>query len=199
MKNLPNRITVSRVLLVFLFVLFANVDDQNKINLFPVSEQMTQICHVIAYLVAILAGFTDLLDGYLARRFHLESDFGRLMDPLADKIFILATFVMMADYRLMPAWIVIVILAREFMVTGLRMLATSKGVVIPADKWGKLKTFLQMFALLIGGAAWIGLFDLKIPVIWWMWYALLLIVTAVTILSGAGYFCKHKHLYADAA
>lgn len=198
MKNLPNSLTVSRVVLVFVFVIFANFNTDNKI--IHVSENMSQILHAIAYVIAIVAGVTDLLDGYLARKFKLESDFGRLMDPLADKIFVLATFVMMADYRLMPAWIVIVILTREFMVTGLRMLATSKGIVISADKWGKLKTALQMFALAVGGAGWVCRFNLQTADsawIWGSWYALLLIVTGVTIFSGIGYYVKHKNLFVD--
>ena len=160
MKNLPNRITLSRILLIFVFVALANIRSDSVGFFIPtVSPESAQVCHIIAYIVAILAAFTDMLDGYLARRFHLESDFGRLVDPLADKIFVVGTFVMMAEYKLMPGWIIIVVLTREFMVTGLRMLATHKGVVISADKWGKLKTILQMISLLIGGAAWVQMFD----------------------------------------
>ena len=198
MKNLPNRITVSRILLVFVFVALANIRSDSIGFFIPtVKPEVGQICHVIAYIVAILAAFTDMLDGYLARRYHLESDFGRLIDPLADKIFVVGTFVMMAEYKLMPGWIIIVVLTREFMVTGLRMLATHKGVVISADKWGKLKTILQMIALLIGGAAWIGVFNIHQKAVWIGWYVLLLIMTLVTILSGLGYFVKNKQLYME--
>ena len=201
MKNLPNQITVSRVVLISIFVFFANLNTDNKI--LSLSEQTVFYSHLLAYIIAIVAGLTDLLDGYLARRLKAESDFGRLMDPLADKIFILATFIMMADYNLMPAWIVIVILTREFMVTGLRMLASSKGVIISADKWGKCKTALQMTALAIGGFAWVTLstsnpIELKAndnPWIWGSWYTLLLIVTAVTIYSGVGYYVKNKNIF----
>lgn len=198
MKNLPNSITVSRVILVFFFVIFANVNHENKIKLFHITEDMTYACHIIAIVIALIAGLSDLLDGYLARRFKVESDFGRLMDPLADKIFILATYVMMVEYHLMPAWIVIVILSREFMVTGLRLLASSKGLILAADKWGKIKTSLQMFTLAVGGAAWINLFNLEAPKIWGAWYILLLIVTAVTIFSGFSYFYKNKKLFMEA-
>ncbi len=198
MKNLPNRITISRILLIFIFVALANIRSDSIGFFIPtVSDDVSQICHVIAYIVAILAAFTDMLDGYLARRFHLESDFGRLIDPLADKIFVVGTFVMMAEYKLMPGWIIIVVLTREFMVTGLRMLATHKGVVISADKWGKLKTILQMISLLIGGAAWIDMFDIRHETIWIVWYILLLVMTFVTILSGIGYFMKNKSLYME--
>ena len=198
LRNLPNRITLSRILLIFIFVALANIRSDSIGFFIPtVSREIEQICHVVAYVVAILAAFTDLLDGYLARRFHLESDFGRLVDPLADKIFVVGTFVMMAEYKLMPGWIIIVVLTREFMVTGLRMLATHKGVVISADKWGKLKTILQMVSLLIGGASWVGLFDIHQKTIWVTWYVLLLIMTLVTILSGIGYFLKNKSLYTE--
>lgn len=198
MKNLPNRITLSRILLIFVFVALANIRSDSIGFFIPtVSAPAEKICHVIAYIVAILAALTDMLDGFLARKYHLESDFGRLVDPLADKIFVVGTFVMMAEYKLMPGWIIIVVLTREFMVTGLRMLATHKGVVISADKWGKLKTILQMISLLIGGAAWIGLFEIHQKGIWIAWYILLLIMTLVTILSGVGYFLKNKNLYAE--
>ena len=198
MKNLPNRITLSRILLIFVFVALANIRSDSVGFFIPtVSQESAQVCHIIAYIVAILAAFTDMLDGYLARRFHLESDFGRLVDPLADKIFVVGTFVMMAEYKLMPGWIIIVVLTREFMVTGLRMLATHKGVVISADKWGKLKTILQMISLLIGGAAWVQMFDIHQKTIWVVWYILLLVMTLVTILSGIGYFLKNKHLYME--
>ena len=198
LKNLPNRITLSRILLIFIFVALANIRSDSIGFFIPtVNVESAQICHIVAYIVAILAAFTDLLDGYLARKFHLESDFGRLVDPLADKIFVVGTFVMMAEYKLMPGWIIIVVLTREFMVTGLRMLATHKGVVIAADKWGKLKTILQMISLLIGGAAWINLFDIHQKTVWIVWYVLLLIMTLVTILSGIGYFLKNKSLYTE--
>ena len=198
MKNLPNRITISRVFLIFIFVLLANVDSE-KINFLSISPQFSYACHVIAYAVAIIAGLTDLLDGYLARKFGWESDFGRLMDPLADKVFMTAMFVMLCDYRIMPGWMVIVTLSREFLVTGLRLLATNKGQVIAADSWGKFKTFFQMVVMLIGGAGWIHLFGLNLfnRYLWSAWYILLLLMTVVTIASGVGYFVRHRNLYIE--
>lgn len=124
MKNLPNQLTVSRIVLISVFVLLANID-ASKINFVYISPAVSHTCHVIAYIIAIIAGITDWFDGYLARKYKCESDFGRLMDPLADKIFIVATFVMFSDYRIIPAWIVVIVIAREFMVTGLRLLAIS--------------------------------------------------------------------------
>jgi len=189
--------------MIFFFVIFANIDSTKK-NYIPVSLNTEYYCHVIAYIIAIIAGFTDFLDGFLARKYNWVSNFGALMDPLADKIFVAATMIMLVDYRIVPAWIVIVILAREFMVTGLRLLATQKGEVISADKWGKFKTFLQMMMLLVGGAHWIKLFGLDLitgmlgPIpLWYIWYFFLMVIVYFTLSSGIGYFIKHRYLYTD--
>lgn len=197
-KNLPNQITIGRIVLIFLFLLLANFDNENT-NCIKVAESTAVICHWSAYIIAIIAGFSDFLDGYIARKYKLESDFGRLMDPLADKIFVLATFTMLVDYQLMPGWVLIIILAREFMVTGLRTLASAKGVVISADRWGKLKTFLQMITLLLGGLSWVhsGLFDIESGAWKAVWFVLLGIVTLVTVSSGLGYFIRYRKLFLD--
>ena len=194
-KNLPNQLTLSRIVLIFFFVALANID-ADKINFIEIPKYASDTCHLIAYIIAILAGITDFLDGKIARTYKCESDFGRLMDPLADKIFIVATFVMMADYRIIPAWIVVVVLSREFLVTGLRLLAVSDGVVIAADKSGKFKTAFQMFALIIGGAGWVKLFGFNIrdPFIWKIWYCIMLLVVFFTLYSGISYFVRNYKL-----
>ena len=196
MKNLPNQLTVSRIILIAVFVLLANIDT-SKINFVYISPEASHICHLTAYVIAVVAGITDWFDGYLARKYKCESDFGRLMDPLADKIFIVATFVMFSDYRIIPAWIVVIVIAREFLVTGLRLLAISDGIVISADKSGKLKTALQMFSLLIAGAGWVNLFGFDIfePTVWIAWYCLMLLVMFVTLYSGVSYFVKNFKLF----
>ena len=196
MKHLPNALTVSRIILIFCFVVLANFDNANE-TCIRVGTDTAYVCHAIALIVAFLAGITDLLDGYLARKYHVESDFGRLMDPLADKIFILATFVMMLDYGMIPGWVLIVILTREFMVTGLRTLASAKGVIISADRWGKMKTATQMFTLAFGGAAWIHLFglDLGASPVSVVWKCLQLAVVLITVGSGLQYFVKYRSLF----
>ena len=198
MKHLPNALTISRIILIFCFVVLANFDTANP-TCVKVGEHTAYVCHVIALIVAFLAGITDLLDGYLARKYHVESDFGRLMDPLADKIFILATFVMMLDYGMIPGWVLIVILTREFMVTGLRTLASSKGVIISADRWGKMKTATQMFTLAFGGAAWIHLFglDLGVSPVTIIWKCLQGAVVLITVGSGLQYFIRYRSLFSD--
>lgn len=198
MKHVPNILTISRIILIFCFVLLANFDASNP-TCIKVSEGCAYTCHVIALIVAFIAGITDLLDGYLARKYNVVSDFGRLMDPLADKIFIVATFVTVLDYCMMPGWILIVILTREFMVTGLRTMATSKGVIISADKWGKLKTATQMATLAVGGAGWIQLggFDLFSGWGHALWYVMLYLVAIITVGSGLGYFIRYRSTYLD--
>lgn len=219
MKNIPNQLTISRIVLIFVFVLLANFDSTNP-TCIQVAPETAQVCHVVALIIAFIAGITDLLDGYLARKYHWESDFGRLMDPLADKIFMVATFCMLLDYDMIPGWILILILAREFMVTGLRTLATAKGVIIAADGWGKLKTALQMFTLACAGLSWVHVssaFDKFVPETgfwsflrpmaefsvtqgWFVpvWNGLLYFITFVTVFSGLGYFIKHRKLYMGA-
>ena len=194
-KSLPNLLTVSRIVMIFFFVVLANIDAE-KINFVEIPKTVSETCHLIAYIIAILAGLTDFFDGRIARKYKCESDFGRLMDPLADKIFIAATYIMMVDYRIVPAWIVVVVLAREFLVTGLRLLAIGDGVAIAPDKSGKFKTAFQMFALLIGGAGWVSLwgFDIYEPAVWKVWYAVLLLVAFSTVYSGVSYFVKNYKL-----
>lgn len=194
-KNLPNRLTVSRIVMIFIFVVFANIS-ADKINFVKIPPEVSDTCHMIAFIIAVLAGLTDFLDGKIARRYKCESDFGRLMDPVADKIFIAAVFIMLSDYRIIPAWIVVVVLSREFLVTGLRLIAISDGVVISADKSGKFKTAFQMITLLVGGIGWVRLFGFNIfePTVWKIWYCLLLAVTLFTVYSGVSYFVKNFKL-----
>ena len=200
MKNIPNILTVSRIVLVLVFVLMATLADPSY---FGKSISQMYLLRWIAYIMVIIAGLTDLLDGYLARKFNIVSDFGALMDPLADKIFVTGTMLMAVEYRLMPAWIAVAVLCREFMVTGLRTLAAKKQVVISADRWGKLKTALQMIMLAIAGFAWVmdgGVSYLQNAQwwgirLWYVWLTYLWSIVLVTVLSGVGYFVKYRHLF----
>ena len=200
MKNLPNILTVSRIVLVLIFVVMATLAEPSY---FDRSQELMYQIRWAAYILVILAGLTDLLDGYLARKFNIVSDFGALMDPLADKIFVTGTMLVAIEFRLMPAFIAVLVLCREFMVTGLRTLAAKKQVVISADRWGKIKTALQMAMLAIAGFAWVMdggvayLHDAKWFGIrlWFIWLAYLWSIVLVTVLSGVGYFVKYRHLY----
>ena len=197
-KNLPNVLTMSRIFAVLVFVVIASVAHTDAIA----DSRTVLILRFIAVVLALLAGLTDLLDGYLARRYHWISDFGALMDPLADKIFVTGTMLMAVEYRIIPAWIAIAVLFREFMVTGLRTLAAKKQIVIAADRWGKLKTALQMTMLGIAGIAWAldgGTEYLRTAKwfgirIWYVWLAFMIGIVLVTLLSGLGYFLRFRKL-----
>ena len=194
--NIPNQITMARIIMVFIFLGLANI---NPNSLF--SETFARNSHIAAYVIAILAGLTDLVDGWIARKFNMITDFGKLMDPLADKIFIVATFLMCVEQNLMPAWIAVIVISREFLVTGLRTLAVQHGEVIAADRWGKLKTLSQMLMLLIAGAEWNSFIFMRTTMLWntiplWvLWNVFLWAIVLVTLLSGFGYFYRHRHLY----
>ena len=198
MKNVPNILTVSRIFAVLIFVVLATFAEKDNM-----SAQAVFGVRLAAYILAILAGLTDLLDGYIARRYNFVSDFGALMDPLADKIFVTGTMLMAVEYRLMPAWIAVAVLCREFMVTGLRTLAAKKQVVISADRWGKLKTALQMTMLGLAGIAWAidGGRDYLHSAswagirIWYIWLAFMTGIVLVTIFSGLGYFIRYRKLF----
>ena len=190
--NLPNALTLARILLIFVFIILAaNADGVAK------DFNSAQILRIIAYVIALVAAFTDLADGYFARKWNQVTDFGKLMDPLADKIFVAGIMLMMVQYELLPAWVAVVIISREFLVTGLRMLALQKQTVIAADIWGKIKTVLQMLMMGVGGLAWIGLFDINAGTLFGIsiWTICLYFISAITIWSGLGYFLKYKKLY----
>ena len=199
MKNIPNILTVSRIIAITIFVVLATLADYQYFR----DRDSVTILRLIAYVLAILAGVTDLMDGYIARRYNAISDFGALMDPLADKIFVTGCMLMAIEYRLMPAWIAIAVLCREFMVTGLRTLAAKKQVVISADRWGKLKTASQMVMLGISGAAWVidgGTEYLRSAKwfgvrIWYVWIGYLVAIVLVTTLSGLNYFIRYRKLF----
>ncbi|MCP4714753.1 MAG: CDP-diacylglycerol--glycerol-3-phosphate 3-phosphatidyltransferase [Deltaproteobacteria bacterium] len=184
--NLPNKITMARIVMILFFLIMCNIDHR-----LPASIQQTW--RATGLLFAILAGFTDIVDGYIARKYNMVSDFGKLMDPLADKIFMATTFVMLVDKDILAGWVAVIVLTREFLVTGLRMLAISKGEVIAADISGKIKTSFQMAFLILGGTIWVGWLDpARITILWTcaVWSVVL-----ITVYSGVSYFVRHRYLY----
>ena len=131
--NLPNKITMIRVILIPFFVFFMLTD-------------FVPYSNVIAVAIFIVASLTDTLDGYLARKYELVSNFGKFMDPLADKLLVCSALICFVAIPSgpMPAWVVIVIMSREFIISGFRLVASDAGVVIAASYWGKIKTVVQM-------------------------------------------------------
>ena len=172
--NLPNSITFFRVVLVPVLMTFLLVD--------------VQYGDVFALVVFVLAAASDSLDGYLARRFRQTTALGAFLDPLADKLLVTAALVSLIQLRELSAWVAMVVIAREFAVTGLRMVAAVQGTVIPASKWGKAKTASQMLAIaaLIIERRWIKpqwtLGGHRV-----VWY-LVLVMLVLTVVSGVDYF-----------
>lgn len=129
--NLPNKITIIRVCMIPLFLVLYLIPS------IPYSN-------VLAGIVFILASLTDALDGHIARKYHLITNFGKFADPLADKLLVSAALICFVEYKLVPVWIIIVIISREFIISGFRLVASDNGVVIAASYWGKFKTTSQM-------------------------------------------------------
>lgn len=141
--NLPNKLTIFRIILVPIMVIIPFLGIDGKIFGIPTEW-------IIIDLIFIIASITDKLDGYLARKNNQVTTFGKFLDPLADKILVLAAMVMLVEMSKLPALIPIIVLAREFMVSGYRLIAVEKGgEVIAASKWGKLKTVTQMIAIIL--------------------------------------------------
>ena len=153
--------------------------------------------HILwAFVIFVAASLTDYIDGYIARKNNMVTDFGKFMDPLADKILVTAALVYFIPLGLAPAWVVILILAREFLVTSLRLIAAGKGIVIAADRWGKYKTATTMawiaYALLMQHF-WSG-----VPAAQALHIALMALSLGLTLLSGANYLWKNRALIAQA-
>ena len=130
--NLPNKLTTFRVILIPFFVFFM------------LAPNMTGINNYIAVAIFIVASLTDLLDGKIARKYNLVTNFGKFMDPLADKLLVCSAMICLIQTGQLAAWIVVIIIAREFIISGFRLIASDNGVVIAASYWGKVKTFVQM-------------------------------------------------------
>lgn len=185
--NIANKLTIFRIILIPVFIMF-------------------EVCHDIpnnylwGLVVFLLASFTDFLDGYLARKKNLITDFGKIMDPLADKMLIVSALIIFVDHVLVGSVSVIIIICREFLVTSIRILAASKGEVILADIWGKIKTVFQMIAVILiimyqafgesmaGDISWglrvAGNVSMDIAVI-------------LTVISGVNYLVKNRKIWLE--
>lgn len=186
--NLPNKITISRIFLipVFMVVLLGGFN-WGVVTWLDVELPVT---HLAAALIFIIAACTDWVDGYYARKFNLVTNLGKFLDPLADKLLVTAAFVALVEIGYAPAWMVIIILSREFAVTGIRLVAAAEGAVIAASQMGKLKTWIQIIAisaLLLHNIPfeWIGLPIAQIS----LWAA-----TIITLYSGWEYFIQNKEV-----
>lgn len=172
--NLPNKLTVGRMIAVPFFI----------------AAYMLQY-YLVAFVIFVLASATDWLDGYLARKWKMVSNFGKIMDPLADKILVYSAFCLMIPSQV-PGWMLIIILAREFVVSGMRTVAASEGIVIAAGKSGKLKTVLQMIAvpLLILAPAFPAAAWISMGAQGFLWASLVM-----TVYSGIEYVMQNKSVF----
>ncbi|MEX1119740.1 MAG: CDP-diacylglycerol--glycerol-3-phosphate 3-phosphatidyltransferase [Terrimicrobiaceae bacterium] len=185
--TLPNQLTLLRLALTVVFVVCLTVE--------------VPFGRTFAFLVFVLATITDYLDGVLARRLGQITDFGKLMDPLADKVLTASAFICLIPAVDFPAWAVIIIIAREFLITGLRLLAGAKGVLLPAERLGKHKTAWQMitilfYLLLLAAGDWPALFSEELQQLGWTLIgpALIGITVLLTVYSGAAYLWKSRRL-----
>ncbi len=194
--NLPNQLTVARFFLTATFVLALSLSDY------------WAFASTAALAIFVIASITDYLDGAIARRRNLVTDFGKLMDPLVDKIMMAAAFILLVP-KAFPAWVAITIISREFLITGLRLLAASKGVVLPAERLGKHKTIWQIvmvlyFLILLSlaemeranwffiGTLWADLWGIGGPIF-------ITVALVLTVYSGIGYYWRNWKLISGGA
>ncbi len=172
--NLPNKLTIARVIAVPFFIIAFIME-----------------LYLIAFIIFVLASLTDLLDGQIARKRNLVTNFGKIMDPLADKILVYSALCLFVEFGTVPSWMLIVILAREFAIAGMRTVAASEGIVIAAGMSGKIKTVLQMIAvpILILGHGFFTDFLMPIGNVV-LWASII-----ATVYSGIEYIAKNKKVF----
>ncbi len=176
--NLPNKLTILRVLMIPFFVLFMLWDITGAADKW------------IAALIFIVASLTDMLDGKIARKYNLVTNFGKFMDPLADKLLVSAAMICLVEMGRLPAWMVIVIISREFIISGFRLIASDNGVVIAASYWGKFKTVFQMAMIIVLIFDFGGFFGIVEMVL--IWISLIL-----TVVSLVDYIVKNVGVLKD--
>lgn len=191
--NIPNQLTIFRIFLTFVFMAFLYTHGV--------------MAKTLALFTFLLASLTDALDGYIAKKTNQITDFGRLMDPIADKILVLAALLAFVERGVVPAWIVVLIMFREVAVTGLRFLALSKGKVLQAETGGKHKTVWQLAAIIVillffifreGGAAKFGFWNNGVETLYKNGiFVIMLVALTLTLASGITYFVKNKGVYSN--
>ena len=182
--NLPNKLTIFRVFLILPFVLLLLGESGGWGWYRALFGGIPEYVDYIALAIFIIASLTDLIDGKIARKYGLVTNFGKFMDPLADKLLVSAAMIALVELGRIPAWIVIVIISREFIISGFRLVAADKGVVIAASYWGKFKTTFQMVMVCLMIA---DIPQLRVVTNIIMWIAL-----ALTMISLIDYLAKNK-------
>lgn len=171
--NLPNKLTLIRILSIPLFLIFLYISKG--------------VFRFLPLLIFVAAALTDAIDGHIARRDHLITSFGKFMDPLADKLLTAAAFIAFVEIGYLSSWVVVLIISREFLVSGFRTLAASKGITIAANAWGKIKTVFQMILIVVILLNHTGYFGFTGPLI----TPLTAITVLLTVTSGATYIYEN--------
>ena len=178
--NLPNKLTVMRVILIPFFVAALLYDNGSS-----------QTMRVVANVIFIVASLTDLFDGKIARKYNLVTNFGKFMDPLADKLLVCSALICLIQLGQLPAWVVIIIISREFIISGFRLVASDNGIVIAAGWWGKIKTVCQMFMVILlicdFGGSTVHIIE----------NVLIYLALALTIISLIDYLVKNKNVLSE--
>lgn len=177
--NLPNKLTILRTVMIPFFLLFLYTDWFNGYD------------KIIAAAIFIIASLTDMLDGKIARKYNLVTNFGKFMDPLADKLLVCSAMIALVDLDRIAAWIVIIIIAREFIISGFRLVASDNGVVIAASYWGKFKTTFQMLMIIL------LVLNLDFPYVSVIENVLIYIALALTVISLADYIAKNYKVFLE--
>ena len=176
--NLPNKLTLTRIILVPVFMIFVSLTSLDSI----VDGNFNATFYLLAGIVFAAASFTDYLDGHLARKWHMVTDFGKFADPLADKMLVTAALLWFVEIGQMPAWALLIVLVREFAVSGLRMIASDKGRVIAAGWSGKIKTASTMVGLCV---------MMALPVAAVLNWVVIGVIVLTTVYSGVEYFIQN--------
>ena len=179
--NLPNKLTVFRMILIPFFVVFLLAETLFGRPLIAGGDKW------VALVIFVIASLTDLLDGKIARKYNLVTDFGKLMDPLADKLLVCAALICLVELKRIPAWIVILIISREFIISGIRQVAADKGRVIAASYWGKFKTTFQMIMII--------LMIMDLPQLSLITMLVMYIALALTVISMTDYILKNRDVF----
>lgn len=173
--NTPNKLTIARIIMIPFFVAFLMYDITGNADKW------------IALTIFVIASLTDTLDGYLARKYHLVTNFGKFMDPLADKLLVCSALICFTATGQLAAWITIIIIAREFIISGFRLIAAENGIVIAANYWGKFKTVSQMIMIILLLIDLGGAFDILEQIFIWL-------SVALTIISLITYIWQNKNV-----
>ena len=177
--NLPNKLTILRTIMIPVFLIFLYIPGLGMTG------------DVLAAAIFVLASFTDLLDGKIARKYNLVTNFGKFMDPLADKLLVCSALIALVDLDRIPAWVVIIIIAREFIISGFRLVASDNGIVIAASYWGKFKTTFQMIMIIL------LILNIDYPYSNIVNMVIMYIALALTIISLLDYIIKNYKVFID--